>query len=204
MRPVTWESICTEIEEEPKLSAEEERALWGAWRDGDDRCRNKLISCTLRYALGPAQSLARPGQRWEPGDLLGEAVQAINGALDRWDGSGSFAGYASARIRGSMKDFLRRKADVMRSPADAGRVLSLDCPVEDGGATMLDREASIVIDMPDLPDLSARELRILTLTVLASPPGTPETAAEALGISVAAASRTLRSALRKSAATGVA
>lgn len=199
--PVTWEAICTEIEAEPRLSSEEERALWSAWKDGDERCRKKLISCTLRFALGPARSFAKPGQRWEPGDLLGEAVKAIDGALERWDGSGSFAGYASARIRGSMQDFLRRKADVMRGPAGSDRVLSLDCPVEEGGATMLDLEASIEIELPDMPALSSRELEVLSLTVLANPPGTPEAAATALGITEATVSRTLRSALRKSAAT---
>src|SRR5687768_16431688 len=140
---VTWESICAEIEAEPKLTAAEERALWHAWQDGDERCRQKLIACTMRYALGHARKLAKPGQRWEPGDLLGEAVQAIAGALERWDGSGSFAGYASARIRGTMQDFLRRRADVLRTPHGADRVLSLDAPDDGEGDSLLERAGSI-------------------------------------------------------------
>lgn len=212
-----WDRICAEIEAEPRLAADQERALWNAWQDGCDRSRAKLISCTLRFALGHAKSAARPGQRWEPGDLLGEATRAIAGCLDRWDGTGSFAGYASARIRGTIRDFLRRKADVMRTPAGSERVLSLDCPpsAKDGAnheqfgtisvealwmeGTALTAAGHLVDDAPPLPALSAREKQVLALTVLATPPATPETAASALGLTVKAVSRLLRTALRKSA-----
>jgi RNA polymerase sigma factor (sigma-70 family) len=198
---VTWESICAEIEAKPRLTAEEERALWSAWRDGSERAREELIACTMRYALGHARKLAKPGQRWEPGDLLGEAVQAIAGALDRWDGSGSFAGYASARIRGAMADFLRRRADVLRTPTGSERVLSLDAPDDDDGPGLHERTGTVEIEAPDLPALTPSELKILSLTVLATPPGTPEEAAKALGLSVTTVDRRLRTALRKSAAT---
>lgn len=199
---VTWEAICAEIEAEPRLSAEEERALWNAWQDGCEKAREKLIACTMRYALGHARKLAKPGQRWEPGDLLGEAVKAIAGAVDRWDGSGSFAGYASQRIRGAMSDFLRRRADVLRLPAGCERVLSLDAPDDEDGGGLLERaSAAAVMEDPSLPALSAREQQILSLTVLAVPPGAPDDAAAALGLTVAAVRRSLRSALRRSAAT---
>jgi RNA polymerase sigma factor (sigma-70 family) len=197
---MSWDRVCAEIEAEPRLSAAEERALWQAWKDGEDRCRRKLISCTLRFALGHAKSAARPGQRWEPGDLLGEATRAIAGCLERWDGTGSFAGYASARIRGTIQDFLRRKADVMRTPAGAARVLSLDQPEDGDGPTMLERREFDAGELlPDLPQFSKREREVLALTVLASPPGVPEDAAKALGLKVETVSRILRAALRKPA-----
>lgn len=200
---MSWESICREIEAEPLLTAEEERALWSAWQDGDDRARRKLVACSLRFALGHAKKAARPGQRWEPGDLLGEATKALAGCLDRWDGSGSFAGYASARIRGTIQDFLRRKADVLRTPAGSERALSLDCPDDDDGM-ILDRlagESAEDSEALSIPELTTRERQVLALTVLAQPrPGTPEEAAKALGLAVASVDRLLRSALRKSAA----
>lgn len=196
-----WQRICAEIEAEPKLSPQEERALWQAWKDGGARARTKLIGCTLRFALGPAKKAARPGQRWEPGDLLGEATKAIAGCLDRWDGTGSFAGYAGQRIRGTIKDFLRRKADVMRTPHGAERVLSLDAPEGDDGPGMLDRHETTTIDLPDVPALTAKELRVLQLTILRQPfPATPDDAAAELGMSPDAVRRVLRSALRKPAA----
>jgi RNA polymerase sigma factor (sigma-70 family) len=200
---MSWESICREIEAEPLLSPVEERALWQAWKDGDERARPKLIACSLRFALGHAKKAARPGQRWEPGDLLGEATKALAGCLDRWDGSGSFAGYASARIRGTIQDFLRRKADVLRTPTGSERALSLDSPDDEDGL-MLDRLAGGTeeeIDGFAIPDLTEREKQILALTVLAQPlPGTPEQAAKSLGLRVETVSRLLRSALRKQAA----
>lgn len=200
---MSWESVCREIEAEPFLSPEEERALWSAWQDGNERARQKLIACSLRFALGHAKKAARPGQRWEPGDLLGEATKALAGCLDRWDGSGSFAGYASARVRGTIQDFLRRKADVLRTPAGSERALSLDAP-DDDECLMLDRLAGDDIHTADdmtLPSLTDREKQVLALTVLQQPqPGIPEQAAKALGLTVETVSRLLRSALRKSAA----
>jgi RNA polymerase sporulation-specific sigma factor len=199
---MSWESVCREIEAEPLLSPEEERALWKAWKDGDERARPKLIACSLRFALGHAKKASKPGQRWEPGDLLGEATKALAGCLERWDGSGSFAGYASARVRGTIQDFLRRKADVLRTPTGSERALSLDCPDEDGGM-ILDRMAAGGEDSEALsiPELTDREKQVLSLTVLATPrPGTPEDAAKAMGLKVETVSRILRSALRKPAA----
>lgn len=200
---MSWESVCREIEAEPFLSPEEERALWSAWLDGDERARRKLIACSLRFALGHAKKAARPGQRWEPGDLLGEATKALAGCLDRWDGSGSFAGYASARVRGTIQDFLRRKADVLRTPAGSERALSLDAP-DDDECLMLDRLAGDDLSTDEginLPSLTDREKQVLALTVLQQPqPGIPEQAAKALGLTVETVSRLLRSALRKSAA----
>ena len=198
-----WDRICREIEAEPKLTPEDERALWRAWKGGDERSRKKLVACTLRYALGHAKHAARPGQRWEPGDLLGEAARALAGCADRWDGSGSFSGYASARVRGTIKDFLRRKADVMRAPAGSERALSLDQPSDAADVSILDR----VRDHDEqpaglLPELSAREKRVLELTVLRMPtPGLPEDAAKALGWELLTVHRLLRAALRKSGAT---
>jgi DNA-directed RNA polymerase specialized sigma24 family protein len=197
-----WERICREIEAEPRLTPDEERALWNAWKNGDERARGKLIGCTLRFALGPAKAAARPGQRWEPGDLLGEATRALAGCLERWDGSGSFAGYAGQRIRGTIKDFLRRKADVMRTPAGTERALSLDAPQDDDAPAMLDRIGNQDDHPgPELPHLSRMELRVLELTVLELPPGRPEDAAKATGWKVETVDRLLRSALRKSGAT---
>lgn len=196
---MSWDRICREIEAEPKLTPAEERALWSAWKDGDDRARRKLIACTLRFALGPAKAAARLGQRWEPGDLLGEATKALAGCLDRWDGSGSLAGYAGQRIRGTIKDFLRRKADVMRTPAGSERVLSLDGPQDDDRPSMLDRQHVEVVDFADLPPLTPRELQVLELTILLQPrPGCPDAAAKALGLTPDSVRRILRSALRKS------
>ncbi len=195
-----WERICREIEAEPKLTPEQERALWQAWKDGDERARPKLIACSLRFALGPAKAAARPGQRWEPGDLLGEATKALAGCLDRWDGTGCFAAYASSRVRGTIKDFLRRKADVLRTPAGSERALSLDHDSDDEGGSLLDkREAPADFEAGNLPELSKREREVLALTVLASPPGTPEDAAATLGLQLASVDKWLRSALRKSA-----
>jgi len=197
---MSWESVCREIEAEPLLSSEEERALWKAWQDGDERARRKLIACSLRFALGHAKKAARPGQRWEPGDLLGEATKALAGCLERWDGSGSFAGYASARVRGTIQDFLRRKADVLRTPAGSERALSLDSPDDEDGM-ILDRLAgddAVEIEGPGVPEFTEREKQVLALTVLQHPrPGTPEQAAKALGLTVETVSRLLRSALRK-------
>lgn len=197
---MSWDSVCREIEAEPILSAAEERALWQAWQDGDDRARRKLIACSLRFALGHAKKAARPGQRWEPGDLLGEATKALAGCLERWDGSGSFAGYASARIRGTIQDFLRRKADVLRTPAGSERALSLDAPDDEDGM-ILDRlagEDAVEVEGAGLPEFTEREKQVLALTVLQLPhPGTPEQAAKALGLTVETVSRLLRSALRK-------
>jgi RNA polymerase sigma factor (sigma-70 family) len=200
---MSWDSICREIEAEPILSPVEERALWQAWKDGDERARRKLIACSLRFALGPAKAAARPGQRWEPGDLLGEATKALAGCVERWDGSGSFAGYAGQRIRGTIKDFLRRKADVMRTPAGSERALSLDAPQDEDRPAMLDRQQTETetIDAADLPTLTRREMQVLELTILLQPcPGCPDAAAEALGLSPDAVRRLLRSALRKSTA----
>lgn len=201
--PMHWDRVCREIEAEPKLTPAEESALWQAWRNGDERARRKLIACTLRFALGPAKAAARPGQRWEPGDLLGEATKALAGCVERWDGSGSFAGYAGQRIRGTIKDFLRRKADVMRTPAGSERALSLDAPQEDDQPAMLDRQQTETeaIDAADLPPLTRREMQVLELTILLQPrPGCPDAAAQALGLSPDAVRRILRSALRKSTA----
>lgn len=198
-----WERVCREIEAEPMLTPDQERALWRSWKDGEERSRQKLIACSLRYALGHAKRAARPGQRWEPGDLLGEATRALAGCLDRWDGSGSFSGYASARVRGTIKDFLRRKADVMRTPVGSERALSLDHPGDSDDVSMIDRigtqddqEAGI------LPEFTAREKQVLELTVLRMPiPGRPEEAATELGLELATVDRLLRAALRKSGAT---
>lgn len=198
-----WDRVCREIEAEPKLTPAEESALWQAWRNGDERARRKLIACTLRFALGPAKAAARPGQRWEPGDLLGEATKALAGCVERWDGSGSFAGYAGQRIRGTIKDFLRRKADVMRTPAGSERALSLDAPQEGDQPAMLDRQQTEteVVDTADLPPLTRREMQVLELTILLQPrPGCPDAAAKAMGLSLDAVRRILRSALRKSTA----
>jgi DNA-directed RNA polymerase specialized sigma24 family protein len=201
---MSWERICAEIEREPRLTADEERALRLAHLAGDARAKPKLIACTCRYALGIAQSMARKSSRWEPGDLLGIAVQAMSYAFDRWDGSGSFAGYVQARIRGSMRDFLRRRADVMRAPVGADRALSLDAPEGDDGRSLLDSQASPEVEIHAIgPALTKFEAIVLDATLMRRPvPATAAEAARALGLTEATVARALRSALRKRAASG--
>ena len=194
---MSWERICQEIEDHPRLSPDQERALWQAYQDGDDRARQKLIACSLRYALGHAKRYGRAGQRWEPGDLLGEACQALAGCVERWDGSGSFSGYASARVRGKIQDFLRRKADVLRQPGGAERALSLDAPGLEGDPAFADSAPEDPSELRPMPSLSPRAAQVLALTVLRQPrPGTPEEAARELGLTVATVDRILRAALK--------
>jgi len=199
---MSWQRICDEIEAQPRLTSDEERALREAHLDGDERAKPKALACTARYALGIARALARESGRWEPGDLLGEAVQAMSAAWGRWDGQGSFAAYVQPRIRGSMKDFLRRKADVMRGHMEHGRVLSLDAPEGDDGRTMLDGQEAPEIEERDGILLTKRERQVLAATVLRSPmPGTIEDAAAELKLSAATVSKILRRALQHSPAT---
>ncbi|MDB6079764.1 MAG: hypothetical protein JWO82_3511 [Akkermansiaceae bacterium] len=199
---MSWERVCAEIESQPKLSPAEEQALRAAHLDGDERAKPKLISCTLRYALGTARGLAKESGRWEPGDLLGEAVQAMAAAVDRWDGRGSFAGYAQARIRGSMQDFLRRRANVMRAPSGSDSVLSLDAPEGENGRTLLDSQVAPEAAAACSFGLSAREVRVMNATILRQPrPATAGEAAAELGLNERTVSKILRSALRKSPAT---
>lgn len=196
-----WERIAKEILAAPELSEPEERALFRRIAAGDDEARRDLIAANLRHAIPIANALAKSGQRWEPGDLLGEAVRAMDGLAKRWNGSGRFGLYAKARIRGAMKDFLRRRADVMRTPNDAPRALSLEASEDDEPGGLL---ATLAGEEPEtdgfrLPPLTERERQVLELTILARPPGTPEDAAEALGLSLAYVGRVLRAALRKRA-----
>lgn len=206
---MSWERIAAEIEATPELTPDQERALAMSAQAGDARARSGLIAANLRHALPIARALAKHGQRWEPGDLLGEAVRAMDGLVDRWDGRGIFGGYAKARLRGAMKDFLRRRADVLRTPDGVERVLSLDAPQNDDEAPLLER-LSPACPVPTgddedstLPAFSPSEQRVLAATVLRRPvPGNVREACQSLGWSEKTVRRVLRNALAKGAATG--
>jgi len=195
--------LVREIESQPKLSPAEERDLAALAREGDGEARKRLIASTMRHALPIALALAKDGSsRWEPGDLIGEAVRVMDGLIERYDGTGTFSGYAKTRMRGTMKDFLRRRADLLRTNGHGAEVLSMDAGDEDG-----DRSLHDVLDsMPsgdaedvgrEVPALKSREERVLRATILREPtPGTIEDASRELGLKPATVRRVLARALR--------
>jgi len=206
---MSWERIKAEIEAVPVLTLEEERALGQAIKEGHHGAKKELIAANLRHAIPIALALSKHGHRWEPGDLLGEAVRAMDAACERWDGRVPFGAYVVRRIRGSMRDFLRRRADSIRAPEGTkAAMLSLDHHQEDepdmherGVKTAAGYETGETVEGPALPDtLTSRERKILTATVLRTPPGTIPQAAAELGLKEQTVRTDLRRALRKCAA----
>lgn len=187
-------TIWQQIEAIQRLSSEDESALGTRIKAGDDAALQKLVAANLWIAVPIARAMCRGKEtrgKWEPEDLLGEGTAALMSTAKTWDAAGRtrFADYARMRVRGAMKDFLRRKADAVRGSGQ--QAISLDA--QDGSAfhecdksaSMLDRliapESEEVSDFSDfLHGLSETQAEIVRLRILAPIPESVEAVATRL------------------------
>lgn len=187
-------TIWQQIEAIPALSMAEEKELFEDIQEGDDNAVQKLVKHNLRCVIPIAKAMARHDGKWSAGDLLGEATAALMGAATRWDGTGRFYGYAQMRVRGAMKDFLRKKADVVKGMGE--QALSLDAPDSETGTTMLDRMEEEIADDAEpeaasMCGLSAAQKAIIQRRILAETPEAIEAIAKDLQVSVGYVKRTM-------------
>ena len=194
-------TIWQQIEAIPRLSEAEELALASEIAKGNDRAVKKLVTANLWVAVPIALAMCRGHEvrgKWQPEDMLAEGTQALMDAAGRWDAKrGRFADYARIRVRGAMKDFLRKKADAVRGSGE--QALSLDAPMGDEGeTTLLERLESISDDAADdethadiLRGLSATQAEIIKRRVLAQNPDSIDEVARGVKCTVPYVRRTV-------------
>lgn len=194
----------TQISELPRLDAEREAELGRKAAAGCERSRTRLVEANLWVAVPMAKAMCRKaGGKWEASDLMAEAAIGLMQAADRWDPSRGvrFGAYARMRVRGAMRDFLKKRADTVRGAGD-GQALSLDAgdEAEDSPGAMLDRLAAPELPEADvdLSNLSRAERAVVTRRLLAPDrPESFETLADELGVTVEHLRRAQGRALRK-------
>ena len=164
----------------PRTTREEEISLAGRGPAAVAR----LVEGNL-WALVPiARALGRKAcGRWSAEDLLNEGVVAVSRGAVRWKPRERFANYARVRARGAMKDFLRRKSEVVRNSGEAA--VSLDAFTYEvrpaAGAEVPELE-----EVPEFEEVLAglplKLRRVLEVTVFAEVPRDPVAAAAELGL----------------------
>lgn len=152
-----------------RLTTEGERELWELSQEGDAGALRELIEANLDGIWPIARALARTGGKWGPEDLFQEGARAMVEFAERWRPMPGvpFAVAAKPRVRGAMKDFLRRRADAVRGQTE--QPLSLDSSGSDPDGRTLgetlgaDDEASEALDLSILRPLERAviEVRIL-------------------------------------------
>lgn len=178
-------TVWEEIEAIPRLSREEEAELGRRISAGSERAVTRLVEANLHVATPIAKAICRKaGGKWEAGDMLSEATQALMAAAHRWDHTSAvrFGAYARLRVRGAMKDFLRKKADVVRGSQQ--QAISLD-EEDSEGISMIDGLESHEPEEEHSPleGLSKTEREILQRRVMQPVPDSVEEVAKALGVS---------------------
>lgn len=171
-----------------------------------DRAALELVAANCEKIWLIARSMARDGEKWTPADLYQEGAQAMIRFAQRWKPQPGvpFFGACRQRVRGSMQDFLRRKADAVRHQREQPR--SLDMGSEDGGRTLGECLPCATVPVNErftLPDtLSKQEREVLELRVFTEPPESVARAAKVLGWRVDRVRQVQRRAMRKVRACG--
>lgn len=122
----------------------EEKKLYQEIKKGNANSLNKLVINNLKMLNPIANSLAHRGRQWGPEDLYQEGAIAMYRFAHRWkpmEGI-TFAMACRLRVTGAMKDFLRRKADLIKN--SRAEIIRLDShPPDSFDETLLD---SLAID----------------------------------------------------------
>lgn len=191
-------TIWEQIEAIPALTSAEESALGKRIAAGDENAVQKLVAANLRCVIPICKAMAhKQGGKWDAQDLLGEATTAMMGSAKRWNPAEQvrFAAYAAQRVRGSIKDFLRKKADVVRGMGE--QAISLDAK-DDEGKNMMDSiadesEAPEAEAMPisDMAGLSPKQTKIILRRLMQETPDAIEDIARDLACTEAHVRRTI-------------
>lgn len=174
---------------------------------GDERALKRLVEQNLDDLWPIARALAKEGGKWSPDDLFQEGALAMVRFAERWKPQPGipFAAACRQRVRGAMKDFLRRKADTMRGLD--GQPLSLDAGAEDdpGSRTLGDQLAEQEAE-PEAcqcmahDGLTKPEQEVMEHRLHSTPPLTVAQTARRLKVTEARVRQLQRRAMRKLAA----
>jgi len=185
------------------LGAEEERALWYAFKEeGDRKSGQRLIESyqplVLKIALRLATDEALCAELIQEGTL--GLIEAADGFLPEREVK--FSTYAQHRVRGRMLDFLRRNA---RYASSALELAHLEGEVDEFLALVGDERVDVEEEVSRrvagevvrraLERLSARERQIVEGIYLSDE--SPQGVAERLGISASYLYKTQKRALRR-------
>ena len=183
-----------------KLSAEEERTLWRAYKEaGDEAARRRIIEAyqplvfreVLPYRTLPAVM-----------DAVQEGTIGLIEAVERYDPSrgAAFSLYAVHRVRGRIRDFLRREVQVDLPCLDANagaqetakELLADECP---SVAELAEHHALAGVLGAALARLPARERCVLEGVTIGG--ARAQTMADALGVTPAHIYRLQQSGIRR-------
>ena len=177
-----------------------EREIYQRIQDGDESALQELVRANMDDMWPIARSLAKGEGKWSPEDLFQEGALAMVRFAQRWEYQEGvpFTVACRQRVRGAMRDFLRRKADTLRGQNQ--QPLSLDATGGDSetGRTLgetLVTEESESFSLPDC--LNRQEKEVLELRVLSARPMKTDEAAKKMGVSETRLLQLQRRAMRK-------
>ncbi len=185
------------------MTLEEELEIYERIKKGDGNAHLEIVAANCEKIYPIARSLAKEGNKWTPDDLYQEAAMAMVRFAERWKPQPGIPFWAAVRprVRGSMKDFLRRKADAVRNQRE--QPLSLDASSADDpdgrtlGETMSDGSAA-VHDRFELPDtLTQQERAVVELLLFSETPMSIGRIAQKLEIQERSVLRAHRLAMKK-------
>ena len=143
------EAYVRSIRKIPLLSAQEEQRLAQAYRrSGDTAAAHRLVTANLRFVVAIARRYRVQGARMA--DLVQEGNIGLMAAVERFDPDKGvrLVTYAAWWIRAYVRQFTLRTSSVVRPGATAVERLrshaadvSLEAPVAEGGARLLDLAA---------------------------------------------------------------
>jgi RNA polymerase sigma-32 factor len=115
----SMDTYCREMARHDLVSADDEKRLIAAYRNGDTSARDTLINANLRFVVGVARKYKRQGTPVE--DIVQQGNMGLVRAVETFDAARGvrFLTYASRWVYQTITTFLERDRSVIKMPSSA-------------------------------------------------------------------------------------